>query len=180
MERITITLTRDGKLRGASAQDWDGMPVPLDAKQLNEIAADINVAALNAVADLESTTATATTAQAEAEQAKQAAESERDNLAAQLEEANSKIAELTAPPTEITIKAWQAVAILRHMNLWDSVLAIVAALPDGPDKITIETAIEKNADFARHGKTILMLAPALGLTDEQLDAMFSAGAALAV
>lgn len=101
---------------------------------------------------------------------------------AELEAAVKAAVEAIVPPApeDITIRAWQAVAILRHMGLWDAVLEIVAALPDGPDKITIETAIEKNADFARHGKTILLLAPKLGLTDDQLDAMFAAGAALAV
>lgn len=155
----------------------NAQPIPTELSE--SILGSVNSGALARIAELEAEAATKaeelTAMQTSHAQALVAKDLER-------EEAVRAAVEAIVPPkpADITIRAWQAVAILRHMGLWDAVLEIVAELPDGPDKITIETAIEKNADFARHGKTILMLAPKLRLTDEQLDAMFAAGAALAV
>ena len=56
-ERITITFEKDGSFRGASSQDFDGQPVPVDAAQLAKIAPGLSLSgqlatATNAIADI--------------------------------------------------------------------------------------------------------------------------------
>lgn len=49
-----------------------------------------------------------------------------------------------------------------------------------PTKTVVQVAWESGADIERHGATLVSLAPALGLTDEQVDTMFIQAAALRV
>ena len=44
-ERITITFTKDGSFRGASAQDFEGNLIPLDAEALVNFAPGVQLAA---------------------------------------------------------------------------------------------------------------------------------------
>lgn len=85
-----------------------------------------------------------------------------------------------APPVEISIRAWQAKAILQAKGILETAEQMLASMPDGMQKIALLSAWENNADFPRNSATIQALAAQIGLTDEQVDAMFAAGAALAV
>lgn len=62
----------------------------------------------------------------------------------------------------------------------DAVIAALAALPDGPEKVVVQTAFEKDAKFVRSSPTIAAIAGALGLTSEQVDDLFRLGAGLSV
>jgi len=178
MERIIITLDRNGKFRGASAQDWDGMPVPVDADWLNGFAPELNAATLVRIAELEADAAT----KADELTALQTAHSEA--LAAkdiEREAAVRAAVEAIVPPepTEITIKAWQAKAILAMQGLLELAEKTIDSLPE-PQRTIVMSAWTNNADFPRSSQTILALAAELKLTDATLDAMFAAGAELAV
>lgn len=78
------------------------------------------------------------------------------------------------------ISAWQAVAAMRETpygegTLYEAVEAEIQAIPDGPVKIDIVAAWERNANFMRDSTTILGIAAALGLTPEQVDDLFVRG-----
>ena len=96
-------------------------------------------------------------------------------LEAQLLEAQ---AGAPAQPTT-TIRAWQAKAVLALSGLLEAAEAVIDAL-DEPQRTVVQSAWANNADFSRQSATILNLAAALGITEEQLDAMFLQGAALTV
>ena len=89
------------------------------------------------------------------------------------------------PPVEhpraipATIRAWQAKAILKMQGMLESAEAVIAALPE-PQKTVVESAWNNQADFSRDAQTIVALAAALGLTEEQLDEMFAQAASLTV
>jgi hypothetical protein len=84
-----------------------------------------------------------------------------------------------------SITAWQAQAALKLTplgdgTLYDAVVAALAALPDGPEKVVAQTAFEKDAKFVRDSPTIAAIAGALGLSDAQVDDLFRLGAGLSV
>lgn len=84
------------------------------------------------------------------------------------------------PPAELTIKSWQAKAILEAQGLLDAAETVIAGMPDGIQKIAVQSAWRNNADFPRQSETILTLAAAIGLTESQVDEMFSAAAQLTI
>jgi hypothetical protein len=65
------------------------------------------------------------------------------------------------------------------MGLLPSVEAAIAALPE-PDRTVATLAWAGDAKLARRGKTVLGLSAALGLSPEQIDALFIAAEALEV
>lgn len=77
------------------------------------------------------------------------------------------------------IPNWRAKVILAQMGLLPTVEAAIAALPD-PDSTVASLAWNGDAKLARHGKTVLGLAAALGLSNAQLDGLFIAAEALEV
>ena len=161
MERILITFNRDGTFRGASNYGWDGMPAPLDVAALAALFPDLNAAAVARVGELE------------------AAANESAAKDAQIAQLEARIAELTAPQNVVTIRAWQAKAVLALSGLLEAAEQVIAAL-DEPQRTVVQSAWANNADFSRQSPTILSLAAALQITEEQLDAMFEQGAALTV
>jgi len=54
LERIIITLKKNGTFRGASAQDYDGQPAPLTDAAVTALFPTLNTAAMDRVTDLES------------------------------------------------------------------------------------------------------------------------------
>lgn len=77
------------------------------------------------------------------------------------------------------IPNWRAKVILAQMGLLATVEAAIAALPE-PDRTVASLAWGGDAKLARRGKTVLGLAAALGLTPDQVDALFIAAEALEV
>jgi hypothetical protein len=80
-------------------------------------------------------------------------------------------------PTEIA--NWRARAVLEIAGLLPTVDAAIAALA-GDAGIVARSAWHAGAPLVRHGPTVLALSSALGLTDEQVDAMFLRAEALEV
>lgn len=77
------------------------------------------------------------------------------------------------------IANWRARAVLELAGLLPAVEAAIAGM-GGPDGIVVRHAWQSGAPLARKGPTVSALAPALGLSDEQVDAMFIQAAQLAV
>lgn len=78
-------------------------------------------------------------------------------------------------PAKITMR--QARLVLFTAGLLNSVNTAINALPSpAKDKALIEW--EYSNDVVRHNGFVSTLGPALGLTEEQIDALFIAGAAL--
>lgn len=89
--------------------------------------------------------------------------------------------DLPPPPPRVPaeIANWRARAVLELQDLLAPVEQILAAMT-GPEGVIVRHAWTSGAPLARHGPTVLALAPQLGLTDEQIDHMFRAAAALVV
>ena len=89
--------------------------------------------------------------------------------------------EVPAMPPRIPreIANWRAKAILASMGMIDQVEAAIASLPE-PERTVITVAWQGDARLARNGPTVTALAPALGLSPEQVDAMFIAAEDLSV
>lgn len=77
------------------------------------------------------------------------------------------------------IANWRARAILELQGLLPSIDAMIAAMT-GPEGVVVRQAWQAGAPLARNGPTVLTLAPALGLTSQQIDDLFIAAAALQV
>lgn len=77
------------------------------------------------------------------------------------------------------IPNWRAKVILAGMGLLDTIHAAIEAMPE-PDRTVASLAWNGDAKLARRGKTVLGLAASLGLSEEQLDALFIAAEALEV
>jgi len=72
-----------------------------------------------------------------------------------------------------SISPWQARKILRRYNLLDTVIAVVATLDaDAQDGWEYATEIRRDNEL------VLYVAGLVGMTSEQLDTMFTEGAAL--
>jgi hypothetical protein len=88
---------------------------------------------------------------------------------------------LPPPPVRVPreIANWRARAVLELAGLLPTVEAAISAMEGAPG-IIVRTAWQSGAPLARKGPTVSALAPALGLTEEQVDAMFIQAAALEV
>jgi hypothetical protein len=84
-----------------------------------------------------------------------------------------------------SISAWQAHTALKltpygDATLYDAVVQILNALPDGAEKILAITAFQNGANFERNSPTILNIATVLGLDSDEIDELFTLGASLTV
>jgi hypothetical protein len=77
------------------------------------------------------------------------------------------------------IANWRARAVLEIAGLLPAVEAVIAAMT-GPEAIIVRHAWQSAAPLARRGPTVAALAPALGLTADQVDAMFIQAESLSV
>jgi len=127
MERIVITFNVDGTFRGASAQDFNGLPMPVDQAELATQLPDLNSAFLARVAWLEAQLATAPTSEQLA-----AKEAEIASLHEQLEAA------LNPPQPEMLVVLGEAFDALipaefkaRFVNVFVNVrMCLEAGRPD--------------------------------------------------
>lgn len=96
----------------------------------------------------------------------------------------SPAASPATPVIPQTLTAWQARAALKLKSvptggtLYDLVESAIMEMPEGPEKVIVQTAWENNANFSRTSQTILSFAAQLGLTEEQIDQLFITGAKL--
>ena len=91
----------------------------------------------------------------------------------------AQIEELTATPPIEVVANWRAKAVLALSGLLPMVEQAITSM-EGDAGVVARYAWDGGADFARNGPTVLALAAALQLTDEQLDAMFTQAASLEV
>lgn len=82
----------------------------------------------------------------------------------------------TLVPSEITMR--QARLVLDAANLIDPIDATIAAIADPAKKRQAKIEWEYSNTVQRHNGFVSLLAPALGLSEAQIDAMFVAGVAL--
>jgi len=83
----------------------------------------------------------------------------------------------TRVPREVEL--WQAKAVMSAQGMIEAVEAAIDAMPE-PQRTDVGFAWAGNARLARRGPTVAALAPALGLTSDQVDAWFVAAAAKVV
>lgn len=81
-------------------------------------------------------------------------------------------AERNKPEVPYSITRAQGKAILIIDGIWDDVLTAVASIADPTQKALAEIAMHEQVTWLRDSPTLLMLAAALGLTEEQIDDMF--------
>ena len=88
---------------------------------------------------------------------------------------------LPPPPQRVPreIANWRARAVLELAGLLPTVEAAISGM-DGQAGTVVRNAWQSGAPLARHGPTVSALAPALGLTEAQVDAMFIQAEALSV
>lgn len=81
-------------------------------------------------------------------------------------------------PTPQTITRAQGKAALIQADLWNAVLAHVAGIADPKEKALAEVALHDTQEWRRTSPFLNAAALALGLTAEQLDALFEAAASV--
>ena len=88
---------------------------------------------------------------------------------------------LPAPPVRVPreIVNWRARAVLEMAGLLPAVEAALSTI-DGPAGIIVRAAWSSGAPLARRGPTVSALAATLGLTADQVDAMFIQAESLTV
>lgn len=85
---------------------------------------------------------------------------------------------LAKPPVPQSVTMRQARLALLGIGLLDDVDAAIAAIPDPVQRKAAEIEWEYAATVERGSPLIAQLGPALGLNDEQLDALFAQAATL--
>lgn len=74
---------------------------------------------------------------------------------------------LTRPISRVQFKA-----VLRIAGLYDSVAQAIEAIPDPVQKAVARAKFEDSDSYDRDDPLFVMLAPAIGVTDEQIDALW--------
>lgn len=90
---------------------------------------------------------------------------------------HSEPSEPTSPPAPQRVTMRQARLALLAAGLLDDVAAAIATLPS-PQKEAAQIEWEYSQEVQRHNGVLLQLAPALGLDDAAIDALFAAAAGL--
>lgn len=80
------------------------------------------------------------------------------------------------PPTVVTRA--QGKAALITAGLWDDVLAYVGGIEDPTEQALARVALDDATEWWRDSPCLVATATALGLTDQQLDDLFVAAAAI--
>lgn len=80
--------------------------------------------------------------------------------------------ELQPEPVLQTITRAQGKAALIHADLWEPVLAYVAEIEDSKGRALAEVALHDTLEWRRTSPFLNAAASALGLTPDQLDALF--------
>jgi len=141
---------------------------------LTDVLEQLHVDALAEVERLTAAAATAETARTEAEQARDAAIAERDAAAEERDRLAAQIA-AEAEAAKRAVPAHQLRLAIRDAGMRDAVDAFLAAQPAG-------SALVESWEYApyirRDSVLVAAAADTLGLTDEQLDRLFAAAAAI--
>lgn len=77
-------------------------------------------------------------------------------------------------PIPQSVSRAQGKAVLIQMWLWNSVLSFVAAIPDPTERALAEVALHDTTTWQRNSPFLNASAAALGMSSEQMDALFVA------
>ena len=77
------------------------------------------------------------------------------------------------PTAPRSITRAQGKAVLIQSGLWDGVLQFVSAIPDPTERALAEVALHDTQEWRRESPFLTAAAAALGLSSEQLDAVFA-------
>lgn len=75
-------------------------------------------------------------------------------------------------PVPQSVPLWCLRTILRSMGLLDRVKTVIAAMPDGVQKIAAEEGLEYSNTVLRSSPTTLFIKQVLNLTDDEVDEIF--------
>jgi hypothetical protein len=82
------------------------------------------------------------------------------------------------PPTPAVVTRAQGKAALISAGLWDDVLTYVDAIEDPTQQALARVALDDTTEWRRDSPFLATAAGALGLSDEDLDGLFVAAAAI--
>ncbi|MXN30026.1 hypothetical protein [Delftia sp. CH05] len=105
-------------------------------------------------------------------------------VSAEHEKTIAEVAEAHLPtpgetlPVPLTITRAQGKAALIQAGLWPQVLAFVAGIEDPNEKLLAEVALNDTVNWERSSPFLARVAVALGLSEQQLDELFIAAAAI--
>lgn len=138
------------------------------SEQINQAALTDNTAKAAQIAQL-------TTERDTQQQAREAAESARDEAQAMVQQLQARLAEVNPPPVNgvpqvVSRKQGRAALILA--GLFGQVQPIIDAVPDATQRALTQNAWDSAQTFERQDPFLLSLGAALGLDDAQLDALF--------
>lgn len=94
------------------------------------------------------------------------------------EEANVLLSTPTPIPVPGFLTKKQAKQALILAGLFANVQAAIDSIPNETQRLMVQVSWDDSATFERNDPTLLMLASALGLTDEALNQLFITGAQL--
>lgn len=80
--------------------------------------------------------------------------------------------------TAITVSRAQGKIALMQSGLWDDALAAVDAIEDPTQKMVAQVALNEATEWKRGSPTMQMLSGKLGLTETQMDDLYSAAQAI--
>lgn len=75
-------------------------------------------------------------------------------------------------PLTIPLSGVQFHAMLRMTGKRDAVLAAINGMPDGIEKAVAQEKLERSWEFERNDPLLAQLAPAVGLTDKDIDSLW--------
>lgn len=78
----------------------------------------------------------------------------------------------------VTVSKAQGKIALMQEGLWDDVTAAVAAISDPAQKMVAEVALNEAVSWKRGSPTMQMLSGKLGLTEQQMDDLYTAAQAI--
>lgn len=77
-----------------------------------------------------------------------------------------------------SISRAQGKAVLIQSGLWEQVLAFVASIPDPTERALAEVALHDTTTWQRNSPFLNTAATVLGLSEEDMDDLFTAAAAI--
>lgn len=160
----------------------DAMPIAMAQADpgipLADVLGDINTQALATIEARDASIAALTAARDTALTGKATAEATRDAAVARVAELEAQIAGpiVNGIPQRVTMR--QAQLALLGAGKLDAVEAAIAAIPDATQRKAAQITWDKSSAVERNNGLIAALAPALGLSSGQIDALFLAASKL--
>lgn len=103
---------------------------------------------------------------------------ERDMTPEEEAELAARQAAPLTPPVPEDVAMWQARAVMIEEGLLDTVLAVLAAIPDEQARKLAQAKFEYSNTVRRDDPLVTLVIPALGKSEADIDAMFFRAKAL--